>query len=115
MHTVADLLRLRAERTPQRLAYTFLDDFGMERERVAAYLASDEGAAEVREEIARAQRLGIRAVPTFILDGRFAVQGAQHASAFLQALEEAWAERREGLATGEGPSVGACADGACAT
>ena len=89
---------------------------GLERERVAAYLASDEGAAEVQKEIARAQRLGIRAVPTFVFDGRFAVQGAQPASAFLQALEEAWAERREVLAPSvTGSPADACADGACAT
>ena len=61
---------------------------GLERKHVKAFLASDEGKAEVREEIARAQRLGIRAVPTFVFDGRTAVQGAQPTSTFLEVLEE---------------------------
>ncbi len=88
---------------------------GLDRERARAYLASDEGAAEVRDEIARAQRLGIRAVPTFVFDGRYAVQGAQPTATFLQVLEEA---RREAAAAGEPvadeATADACADGVCA-
>lgn len=61
---------------------------GLERERVVAYLASDDGLTEVRNEIVRAQRLGIRAVPTFVVDGKYAIQGAQPISTFLQLLEE---------------------------
>lgn len=61
---------------------------GLERERVVTYLASDEGLTEVRDEIVRAQRLGIRAVPTFVVDGKYAIQGAQPISTFLQLLEE---------------------------
>lgn len=60
---------------------------GMDAGRVREYLASDEGAREVREEIAGAQRLGITAVPTFVFEEKYAVQGAQPTSAFLQALE----------------------------
>ncbi len=89
---------------------------GLERERVAAYLASDDGAEEVQEEIAHAQRLGIRAVPTFVFDGRSAVQGAQPASAFLQVLEEAWAEQHEEPAPSvTEPPADTCTDGTCAT
>lgn len=88
---------------------------GLERDRVATYLASDEGAAEVRAEIARAQRLGIRAVPTFVFDGRLAIQGAQPAPALLQVLEQAWSERRQNLAppADEVSSANVCADRAC--
>jgi predicted DsbA family dithiol-disulfide isomerase len=74
------------------------------------YLASDEGRDEVRSEIAAAQRLGITAVPTFVFEGKYAVQGAQPTSTFLQALETV--ARETGARTaGEG---GSCADGACA-
>ena len=61
---------------------------GLDWEHVEAFLASDEGKTEVQEEIARAQRLGITAVPTFVFDGRTAVQGAQPTSVFLEVLEE---------------------------
>lgn len=52
-------------------------------------LASADGRAEVREEIELARRRGIRAVPTFVFDDRWGVQGAQPAPAMLEALERA--------------------------
>lgn len=89
------------------------EDAGMDADRARDYLAGTEGAEEVRAEIAGAQRLGISAVPTFIFEGRYAVQGAQPASAFLQALEtvarETAAAAPQGAATGD-----ACDDGSCA-
>ncbi|HLA63564.1 MAG TPA: DsbA family oxidoreductase [Rhodothermales bacterium] len=86
---------------------------GLDRERAAAYLATDEGAEEVEKEIAHAQRLGIRAVPTFVFDGRYAVQGAQPTSTFLQVLEEVQREAAGAVVGGEGDAE-ACDDGACA-
>jgi predicted DsbA family dithiol-disulfide isomerase len=83
---------------------------GMDAERVRGCLAGDEGRREVMEEIEQAQRLGITAVPTFVIDGRYAVQGAQPASALLQVLEQVAAEPSDGARTAE-----TCADGSCAT
>ena len=60
---------------------------GLDRARVAQYLASDEGVEETRSEIDRARRLGVTAVPTFVIDGRYAIQGGQPAPVLLQALE----------------------------
>jgi len=59
---------------------------GMDAERVRRSLASDEGAREVRDEIAHARRIGVTAVPTFVFDDRWAVQGAQPTAAFAEAL-----------------------------
>lgn len=64
----------------------FAADVGMDRDRVAAYLESGEGTAEVRAEIDRATRIGVRAVPTFVFDGTSAIQGAQPTETFLEAL-----------------------------
>lgn len=61
---------------------------GLPRERTLAMLASDEGKAEVRGALMQAQQLGIRAVPTFVLDGRLAVQGAQSPEVFRQAFAQ---------------------------
>ena len=61
---------------------------GMDRLRVEEYLASDEGRSEVLEEIGYAQHLGISAVPTFVFDGKYAVQGAQPTSVFLQVMHD---------------------------
>lgn len=61
---------------------------GLNRERVAAYLASGEGQRETQQEIAHAQQLGVRAVPTFVFDGKYAVQGAQPVETFSSVFDE---------------------------
>ena len=61
---------------------------GMDRVRVGRYLASDEGLAEVQAEMADARALGVRAVPTFVLDARYVLEGAQAPAVFRRALEE---------------------------
>lgn len=85
---------------------------GLDRDRVAGYLASDEGRAEVGAGIEQARALGITSVPTFVIDDTWAVQGAQETSTFLRALEQAAAET--GLATTAADDAGSCADGSCA-
>lgn len=83
---------------------------GLDHDDALVYLGVGDGEDEVRAEIAEAQRLGIRAVPTFVFDGRTAVQGAQPTSTFLQVLEEL---AREGSGP-EPAEAGTCDDGACA-
>jgi len=61
---------------------------GLDRERVRAFLESDEGTDEVQALIERAQRLGIRAVPTFVFNDESAVQGAQSAETFQRVLDD---------------------------
>ncbi|MFJ6217435.1 DsbA family oxidoreductase [Streptomyces sp. NPDC092296] len=84
---------------------------GLDRDRVTAYLGSDEGTAEVQAQISEAQLMGITAVPTFVFEGKWAVQGAQEASTFLQVLEQVAAETATTTTTTPDDS---CADGACA-
>ena len=85
---------------------------GMDAAQAEAYLASDEGSEELRSEIADAQRLGVTAVPTFVFEGRYGVQGAQDASAFLRVLETV-ARETTPPASNPGPAED-CADGFCA-
>jgi len=56
-------------------------------------LATDHFAAEVRDEERRARELGIAAVPFFVIDGRYGIEGAQSADVLLEVLEAVWAER----------------------
>lgn len=65
---------------------------GIAAARVEALLASDEGLAEVRAGLGQAQALGIQSVPTFVINGRYAVQGAQPPEVFMQVLEKVAAE-----------------------
>lgn len=84
---------------------------GLSAERVRTLLADDEGLAEVRAGIAQAQAIGIRAVPTFVIDGKYAVQGAQSPEAFAEAILQA-----AGLAQAaaiEPPGADDCGPGGC--
>jgi predicted DsbA family dithiol-disulfide isomerase len=73
-----------------------------------------EGAAEVREQLARARGLGISGVPLFLFEGQFAVSGAQPYETMTAAIDEV-AER-----IGETPiqqlaaPADGCDDGYCA-
>jgi len=64
---------------------------GLPEARVRALLDGTEGEAEVRAQVEQARAMGIRSVPTFVIDGRFAVQGAQPPELFAQALRRAGA------------------------
>ena len=66
-------------------------DAGMAADRARDTLASEESAAAAREEERQAHEAGIRAVPTFVIDGRFAVTGAQPPAALVQAVRQALA------------------------
>ena len=68
---------------------------GMDRARVAAFLASDQDRKEVLDEIAEAQAMGVSSVPTFVFDGRWAVSGAQETDTFLRVLEQVAAQEQE--------------------
>jgi predicted DsbA family dithiol-disulfide isomerase len=61
---------------------------GLDRAAALAYLDSGAGADEVLDRIAQARQLGVKSVPTFVFDGRFAVEGAQETSTFLQVLDQ---------------------------
>ncbi|MFE3114035.1 DsbA family oxidoreductase [Kitasatospora indigofera] len=85
---------------------------GLDGERVAGYLAGDEGVEEVRAQLAEARELGISAVPTFVFEGKWAVQGGQEAETFRKVLEQVAAETSALVQAA--PDADSCADGACA-
>jgi predicted DsbA family dithiol-disulfide isomerase len=53
----------------------------------AAYLASDAGTAGVRADITTAHEFGISSVPTFVVDRRYAIVGAQEVDVLRGALD----------------------------
>jgi predicted DsbA family dithiol-disulfide isomerase len=61
---------------------------GIPAERVSALLAGEEGLQEIQAQPAQAQALGIQSVPTFVVNDRYAIQGAQPPEAFAQALRQ---------------------------
>lgn len=67
-------------------------DVGLDAERAAQILASDEYAAAVRDKEAFYQRNGINAVPAVIINERHLIQGGQPVEAFEGALRQIAAE-----------------------
>ena len=61
---------------------------GMERETVARHLAGDADIDAVRAEDVQAREMGVSGVPTFILGGRHALQGAQETETWTRVLDE---------------------------
>lgn len=61
---------------------------GLDRDAARAYLESQAGTGAVNTDLAEARELGITSVPTFVIDGKYAVQGAQEPATLLAALEE---------------------------
>ncbi|MGQ0644142.1 MAG: DsbA family oxidoreductase [Elusimicrobiota bacterium] len=60
---------------------------GLDPAAAAAFLAGEEGRAEVRLEEEEVRRAGLRAVPFFIIGGETALEGAEPPETFLQAVE----------------------------
>ena len=53
------------------------------------YLTSDEDVRLVYEEHARAHNLGVNGVPSFVIDGRFAIAGAHEPAVLARVLDAA--------------------------
>lgn len=68
---------------------------GLSREVVERFLQSNEGTTEVKAEEAAGHKLGIRGVPYFVVDGTYAISGAQPVDIFVSALQRVAADRAE--------------------
>ena len=51
-------------------------------------LHSEDFSSQVQNDILEAQKYGVRGVPYFVLDDKYAISGAQPSSVFLEALEK---------------------------
>lgn len=63
-------------------------EVGFDREVIGEFLASDRGTEEVRAELDEAHEHGITAVPTYVVNGRWAIPGAQEPETFAQVLRK---------------------------
>ena len=86
--------------TLQRLAV----EVGLPADEVAAMLAGERFAGDVREGERTAGAFGISAVPTFVVDRAIGASGAQPPDALLELLRQGWARAGEhaGVGAGEG-------------
>lgn len=67
-------------------------EIGLDRNETLDTLQGDAFQDEVRADELEARQLGIRGVPFFLIDRKYAISGAQSIQVFLQTLERAWSE-----------------------
>nr|WP_199158123.1 DsbA family oxidoreductase [Pedobacter sp. ASV2] len=70
-------------------------EIGLDKTEAEEVLNSEQFAEAVRYDIYESQNLGIRGVPYFVLDRKYAVSGAQPVQAFEQALTQSFKEWKE--------------------
>jgi predicted DsbA family dithiol-disulfide isomerase len=69
---------------------------GIDGDDARAFLAGDGGQAEVAESLAFASEAGITAVPTYVIDDRWSIPGAQDPAVFVQVLQRLASAERDG-------------------
>src|ERR1700730_1197495 len=67
-------------------------EIGLPEAEVRKTIESDAYANEVKIDAHEAQEIGVRGVPFFVIDRKYAVSGAQSSEVFTAALETAWRE-----------------------
>ncbi len=86
-------------------------EVGLPEQPVEELLAGDRFAEEVRTDEYTASRLGITAVPFFVVDRRLGAAGAQEPAYLLEMLRRGWAEREPAVTApgaGQACSVEGC-------
>jgi predicted DsbA family dithiol-disulfide isomerase len=86
---------------------------GLDADRVAGVLGSDEFADAVEADIRQAAAFGATGVPFFVIDRKYGVSGAQPTEVFTQVRERAWADAHPQLDM-VGATDDACGPDGCA-
>jgi predicted DsbA family dithiol-disulfide isomerase len=81
-----------ADLTDREVLVRAAADVGMDAEAVRASLATADDVAEITQAANAAKEAGINGVPTFIVDGRYAVSGAQAPEMLAEVIRKAVAE-----------------------
>ncbi|WP_433262398.1 DsbA family oxidoreductase [Actinosynnema sp. CS-041913] len=68
------------------------DEIGMEREKTRRVLTEGRFGQQVQDDVESARRLGATGTPYIVVDGRYALAGAQDTDTLLDALRQVWAE-----------------------
>jgi predicted DsbA family dithiol-disulfide isomerase len=84
-------------------------EVGLDSDQVRLVLSTDAYTDVVRDEQRLAQQLGVRGVPFFVIDGRYAIGGAQPPDVLLEALERAAADRHPASHDAESCGPDGCA------
>ncbi|MFC4410494.1 DsbA family protein [Chungangia koreensis] len=88
---------------------------GLERAEAEKVLESDQYSEDVRADINEAMQIGVKGVPFFVLNNKYAISGAQPAEVFQDALRQVAEEEglKPKLKTFGSDQGGLCTDGSC--
>lgn len=91
-------------------------EIGLDRAEASKILEDGSFEEDVRADQQQAARLGIRAVPFFVINNKYGVSGAQPVDVFVNALNKAHSEEQPAIQVlhEETQADAACTDGACA-
>lgn len=67
-------------------------EIGLDAAEVKRMLEGKGYAENVEEDINESQQIGVRGVPFFVFDRKYAVSGAQETETFLEVLQKAWGQ-----------------------
>ena len=87
-------------------------EVGLDAATVRTALESDQYLNEVRQDQYEAQQVGVRGVPFFVFNDKYAVSGAQPTDVFQQVLNKVWDEEKPVLIN-EGSEGFCTTDGSC--
>ncbi len=92
-------------------------EVGLPRQDALDFLESDGGRAEVAAYLEQAADTGISAVPTFVINGQWAIPGAQNADTFVNVIrrlhDKIVADSDASSVPADSPDAERCADDAC--
>ncbi len=70
------------------------EEVGLDRQTTLDFLSGESHSEDVRQDEANAAKLGIRAVPYFVFNNKYALSGAQPSEVFLDTLQKIWEEEK---------------------
>lgn len=85
-------------------------DIGLSEEQVKNAISSTTFDKQVKQDEMQAQSMGVRGVPFFVFNNKYAVSGAQAPETFLEVLNESWKEYEK-----ENPSLIVTEGASCST
>lgn len=71
------------------------EEVGLPKEDTLKVLNSNDFAENVRDDISQSQQIGVRGVPFFVFNRKYAVSGAQPTEVFLEVLNRVYEEEKE--------------------
>lgn len=86
---------------------------GLDKEQAQKVLAGNAYEEEVRFDIYESQQLGVRGVPFFVMDRKYALSGAQPVEAFKQAITQSYQEWEEAQKATSLKNLNTNADNTC--